>query len=139
MDSEKSLTLSLLDYQDGVMSISGQHEEMLLVRATGEIERIDTIDLGFPIGLEAEISQFVAQMQVPLEPGDGIVLYTDGITEAENWRGDRYSLGRLCYVVQHEWYRSAADIQDSVIQDVQQFIGKHDIYDDITLLVVKRK
>lgn len=139
MDSEKSLTLSLLDYQDGVMSISGQHEEVLLVRATGKIERIDTIDLGFPIGLEAEISQFVEQIQVVLEPGDGIVLYTDGITEAENWRGDHYGLGRLCHVVQHEWYRSAADIQNSVIQDVQQFIGKHDIYDDITLLVVKRK
>ncbi|MGJ3254124.1 MAG: PP2C family protein-serine/threonine phosphatase [Elainellaceae cyanobacterium] len=139
MDSEKSLTLSLLDYQDGVMSISGQHEEVLLVRATGKIERIDTIDLGFPIGLEAEISQFVEQIQVALEPGDGIVLYTDGITEAENWRGDHYGLGRLCHVVQHEWYHSAADIQNSVIQDVQQFIGTHDIYDDITLLVVKRK
>ncbi|HBB31881.1 MAG TPA: hypothetical protein DDZ80_26350 [Cyanobacteria bacterium UBA8803] len=62
---------------------------MILVRRGGKVERIDTIDLGFPLGLEADIAPFVAQAEVKLNPGDGVVLYTDGITEAENIEGVR--------------------------------------------------
>ena len=61
MNSDKNLTLCLIDYQQGRLSLSGQHEEMVVVRAGGEVERIDTIDLGFPIGLEETIEDFVFQ------------------------------------------------------------------------------
>src|SRR5205823_215691 len=50
MRSDKNLTLALLTYVQGQVSISGQHEEALIVRHGGAIERIDTIDLGFPLG-----------------------------------------------------------------------------------------
>lgn len=49
MGSDKNLTLALLDYRDGCLSLSGQHEEMIVVRS-GVVERIETIDLGFPLG-----------------------------------------------------------------------------------------
>ena len=55
MNSDKNLTLALLNYADRKISISGQHEETLVVRKDGKIERIDTIYLGFSIGLDAEI------------------------------------------------------------------------------------
>ena len=60
-NSGKNLSLSLLDYEGGTLRLSGQHEEMIVVRG-GKVERIDTLDLGFPIGLEAEIADFVAQI-----------------------------------------------------------------------------
>ena len=47
MNSDKNLTLALLNYANGRISISGQHEETLVVRKDGKIERIDTMDLGF--------------------------------------------------------------------------------------------
>jgi len=138
MNSECSLTLLLLDYCDGVLRLSGQHEEMLVVRHHGAIERVNTLDLGFPIGLEADISLFIAQVEVQLAPNDGIVLYTDGITEAENSVRDYYSVERLMAVVQQNWSLTAQEIQRAVIHDVHQYIGNHKVYDDITLLVIKR-
>ncbi|HEY9636400.1 MAG TPA: SpoIIE family protein phosphatase [Coleofasciculaceae cyanobacterium] len=138
MNSDKNLTLLLLDYQQGQLRLSGQHEEMIIVRG-GKVERIDTIDLGFPIGLEADIDDFVAQTQVQLHPGDVVVLYTDGITEAENPQRVHYGIERLCEVVRLYWQHSANQIQQAVIDDVRQHIGKQKVYDDITLLVLKQK
>lgn len=139
MNSEKNLSLSLLDYKDRIISLSGQHEEMIVVRSGGKIERIDTIDLGFPIGLEADISDFVAQTFIQLEPGDIVVLYTDGITEAENKSGVRYGVEHFCEVISHNWQQSAEAIRQAVIEDVRRHIGGHKVYDDITLLVLKQK
>src|SRR5919202_742235 len=84
MRCEKHLTLTLIDYEKGVLSLSGQHEAMIVVRSNGSVEQIDTMDLGFPIGLTEDIADFVAEARVQLNPGDVVVLYTDGITEAED-------------------------------------------------------
>ena len=139
MNSDKTLTLCLLDYHDRTLRLSGQHEEMLVVRNGGLVERIDTIDLGFPIGLEPDITDFVAETQVQLNSGDLVVLYTDGITEAENMAKVPYGLERLCDVIQSNWQSSAAQIKQIVIEDVRQHIGEQKVYDDITLLVLKQQ
>jgi two-component system sensor histidine kinase ChiS len=74
MNAEKSLTLALLSYQDGQLCLTGQHEEMIVVRQ-GKLELIDTVDLGFPIGLEEDIAQLVNQVTVSLNAGDVVILY----------------------------------------------------------------
>jgi len=139
MDSDKNLTLCLLDYQSGELKLSGQHEEMVVVRRDGQVELVDTIDLGFPIGLDNDIADFIDQTTVQLHPGDGVVLYTDGITEAENTDGEQYGLERLCGVVSRHWSQSAEEIKETVIADVRQHIGEQEVYDDITLVVLKQK
>jgi serine phosphatase RsbU (regulator of sigma subunit) len=139
MDSDKNMSLCLLDYQDGKVRISGQHEEVLIVRKGGMIQRIDTNDLGFPIGLEADIFDFVAYADVQLLPGDTIVLYTDGITEAEDLNGELYGLKRLTQVIKHNWQKPAEEIKQAVIDDLWKFIGNQSLLDDITLVVLKQK
>jgi two-component system sensor histidine kinase ChiS len=139
MNSDKNLSLSLLDYQQGQLCLSGQHEEMIVVRADGFLERIDTIDLGFPIGLEEDIADFISHTQVQLHPGDVVVLYTDGITEAENLEGQQYGIERLCEVVRDNRQQSAEQIKQTVLDNVRAHIGKQKVYDDITLLVLKQK
>ncbi|EDN65183.1 hypothetical protein BGP_6129 [Beggiatoa sp. PS] len=57
------------------------------------------MDLGFPIGLDEEIAEFVNQITVPLNAGNVVVLYTDGITEVQNLAGKMYGLERLCEVI----------------------------------------
>jgi two-component system sensor histidine kinase ChiS len=139
MNSDKNLSLSLLDYQQGQLRLSGQHEELIVVRADGCLERFDTIDLGFPIGLEEDIADFIAHTQVQLHPGDVVVLYTDGITEAENLAGEQYGIERLCEVVRCNRHQSALAIKQVVLDDVRSHIGQQKVYDDITLLILKQK
>ena len=139
MGTDKNLTLALLDYTAGEMRLSGQHEEMLVVRHGGCVERVETVDLGFPIGLVNEIAGYIQYRTVGLAPGDGVVLYTDGITEAENAAGEQYGLVRLCAVVGQYWAQPAEVIKEAVVADVQRHIGGHQVYDDVTLVVVKQQ
>ena len=139
MDSQKSLTLAILDYWEGHISISGQHEEVLIVRANGCVERIDTIDLGMPIGLDDDIDCFISQETVNLEIGDGVVLYTDGILEAINLEGKQYGMERFCSAIQRGWGRDSQGVRQTVIEDMRHFIGEQRVYDDIALLVLKRQ
>ena len=139
MGGDKNLTLCLLDYAAGEVKVSGQHEEMIVVRKGGTVERVDTIDLGFPVGLVDDISAFVGQTTVRLAPGDGIVLYTDGVTEAENMANQQYGLERLCTVVSRHWSESAEAIKEAVVSDVAAYIGSQTVYDDITLVVLKQQ
>jgi serine phosphatase RsbU (regulator of sigma subunit) len=139
MGTDKNLTLALLDYAKGEVKLSGQHEEMIVVRKGGDVELIDTIDLGFPIALDSDIADFIHQKTVQLESGDGVVLYTDGITEAENLDGEHYGQERLCEVVKVHWSEPAEAIKEAVVRDVRRHIGEQTVYDDITLVVVKQQ
>ena len=139
MKSDKNASLALLDYQEGMLKLSGQHEEMIVVRCNGSVERFDTIDLGFPIGLDVDITEFVAEKLVQLYTGDVVVLYTDGITEAENMKKMLYGLERLIEVVTINWQRTAGEIRHAVIDDVRSHIGEQKVFDDITLLILKQK
>jgi len=139
MKSKKNLTLSLLDYQNGRLQLTGQHEYVLWVHKDSYVEPIDTLELGFIIGMVADIAKFVSQKALLLQPGDGIVLYTDGITEALNPEKVEYGLERLCQVISCHWQHCAKDISQTIIADVRQHIGTQKVFDDMTLLVLKRK
>ncbi len=139
MDCDRSLTLSLLNYHAGTLRLSGQHEELIIVRENGSLERIDTMDLGFPIGLVPDISTFVGYTNITLNSGDVVVLYTDGIPEAENEAGELYGIDRICRIATQHRHRSADEIQQAIVADVRRHIGNHQVYDDITLLVFKQK
>jgi PAS domain S-box-containing protein len=143
MRVDKSLTLSRLDYvraqTGGQMRLSGQHEHLLVVRASGEIELVDTLMLGLPLGLEASIERHIAEHFITLAAGDGVVLYTDGITEAESIDGEQYGLERLQAVVLEHWRQSAKAISAEVISDVYTYIAEHTVFDDISLVIIKQR
>ena len=139
MDSAKNLTLSLIDYSDGELNLTGQHEEVILARSNGEVELLDTTDLGFPIGLDDEIADFVGEQKIKLDAGDVAVLFTDGITEAEDIHGKLYGIDKLCEVIKQNRHLNSAEIKDAVIEDVRSHIGLQEVFDDITLLVLKQK
>jgi len=132
------MTLCLLDYADSEIKLSGQHDSPIVVRVGGKVELVDTMNLGFPIGLDDEIADFINQTTIQLAEGDGVVLYTDGITEAENEAGEMYGVQRLCEVVSQYWSCSAEEIKDAVIADVEDYIGEAEIFNDITLVILKQ-
>jgi PAS domain S-box-containing protein len=143
MHADKSMTIARLDYQEvdqgGSLRISGQHEHLLVLRNTGEVEVVDTLMLGLPVGLEPSIKQYIAEHSLLLAQGDGIVIYTDGITEAENVAAEQYGLERLCSVVSKYWHQPAKAISEHVVADVNAHIAGHTIFDDMSLVVLKQQ
>lgn len=135
---DRTMSLSLLDYQGGVLTLAGQHEEVLVVRQGGEVERIDTMDLGLPIGIEPDIGDFIGLIEVPVAPGEVVALYTDGITEAEDAKGEHYGVERMVAVLEARRGESAAAIRDALIADVMRHVGGSKIHDDITTVIIKR-
>ncbi|TLX14385.1 SpoIIE family protein phosphatase [Rhizobium sp. MHM7A] len=136
---DKHLTLAFLDYDGKELILSGQHEEVVIIRSNGEIQRIDTMDLGIPIGLEADISAFIKTREIAFEKGDLILLHTDGVTEAENGAGELFGIERLCSEALRLKGQSADKVVSGIVARLMQFIGSQKIYDDITLLAVRHR
>jgi sigma-B regulation protein RsbU (phosphoserine phosphatase) len=67
-----------------------------------------------------------------------MLLYTDGITEAESPSGELYGFERLCEsAFRHSRQGSAEDIKQGIIRDLMRHIGTQKIHDDITLVVMR--
>jgi sigma-B regulation protein RsbU (phosphoserine phosphatase) len=79
------------------------------------------------------------QGTVELGPGDVLVLYTDGITEASNAQENLYGTERLIQAVQAHLGRPVQAIQDSLLADVHVFLGAAPQADDIALVIVARE
>lgn len=135
----KHLSLAFVDYADDKVTIAGQHEEVIIIRKDGAVERLDTMDLGFPIGLEENIHDFLASTTLPFAAGDTMVLYTDGVTEAESEGGKLYGIEKLVAAAERAHLGSAAEIAEAIIADVKRHIGTQKVHDDITLVVLKHR
>jgi serine phosphatase RsbU (regulator of sigma subunit) len=137
MGCDRNLTFSLLQYQDNLVTISGQHEEVLIVRGNGTSERHDTLELGFPLGLEEDITGFIGERRIPLQSGDVLVVYTDGITEAANSAGCLFGVERLSEAVRLSHAQPADAIRQAVLGSLREHVGNECLRDDISLLVIK--
>ncbi|AZN98269.1 HAMP domain-containing protein [Mesorhizobium sp. M9A.F.Ca.ET.002.03.1.2] len=138
-NTNKHLSLAFLDFRDERVTLSGQHEEVLVVRGDGDVERIDTVDLGLPVGLEKDIKPFIATRDIPFARGDVIVLHTDGVTEAENSEGKLFGLDRLSKSASEHHGGSAEEIKTGIIEDLMAHIGTQKIHDDITLVIMRHR
>lgn len=139
MGSYKNMTLMLLEYEAGVLRLSGQHEELIIVRRSGQVENIDTFELGFPLGLESDITHLVSETTLQLKSGDLAALYTDGVTEAMNPDKEQYGLERLQRVLALHRHLTAEEIRQAVIRDVRDWIKTQKVFDDITLVILKQQ
>ena len=74
-----------------------------------------------------------------MQPGDLLVLYTDGITEAEGSSGVLYGLDRLIQSAVNTHLLGAEHAAAAIIADLKAHIGMHRVHDDITLVVVKHR
>lgn len=78
------------------------------------------------------------QDSVALTPGDVVVIYSDGVTEAVDGDDQEFGDERLCEVVTQHRTRSAADILEALFDAVERHQSNQPQYDDITAVVIKR-
>jgi len=94
---------------------------------------------GMPIGMVPDelFTAAIADQLEPFGPGDILVLYTDGITEAPNEDGKEFSGARLADAVRLGCLKSAREINDGILEAVERFVGDVPQQDDLTLVTVK--
>jgi len=115
-----------------LMFCNAGHNPPLIYGADG-LRRIETG--GMPVGL-FEMAPYSCDT-LTMKPGDLLVLYSDGVTEAQNLAGEEFGEARLVQVMER-YARGGADIVlDQIISAVKEFAHGAEQYDDVTALVVK--
>jgi len=92
---------------------------------------------GMPLGIEEE-AQF-EQRRLNCAPGDCLLLFTDGVTDAINDMGERFSLSKLQRFGQENYQAAAQNIIGALENELLDFAGQTPQFDDITIVVAKRK
>lgn len=109
------------------------HPPPLLVRAKGrQVEELSAH--GTVLGISCE--EGYGESRVRLQPGERIVLYTDGLIEAFGPKGDIFGLGRLKRIVQAHGGQNAERLLRTIEKELMAFTGKKALRDDVTLLVI---
>ena len=119
--------------EDGVELCNAGHCRPLVLRSAAT-ERIDST--GLPLGLFTEGGYTVRH--ITLDPGDSLVLYSDGITEAQDPAGEVYDENRFIESLRGSGVCDAAAMADDVLRDVARFRASGPQQDDITLLMLQR-
>lgn len=126
----------ILDLETGVVEYSdGGHEPPFVRRADGTIERLAK-QPGMALGVFEDAAYQTARFQ--LNPGDAMVLFTDGVSEAANGADDLFTVGRIetaLATVRPD--RSARTLAQGLADDVRVFVGATPQSDDIAILVVR--
>lgn len=91
---------------------------------------------GIPIGMFDEVTWKSAQ--IPFPPDHFLVLYTDGVTEAQNAAQELFDEDRLIKASVAHKHSPAKDIHTSILQTIQTFVADAPQFDDITLMVIRR-
>lgn len=140
-NSNRFVTLFYSEYnpRTGILAYTNAaHNPPLLWQSeTQTISRLDT--KGMLVGLDAHSEYEDAQIQ--LFPGDTIIYYTDGVTDAVNQYGDRFDEENLheCFAWACQNCPSSQTILDYLFDRVLQFIGENRSIDDMTLVVMQVK
>jgi serine phosphatase RsbU (regulator of sigma subunit) len=104
---------------------------------TGKAEYIK--DKGVALGMVRNNSycNFIEANKFEYQPGDIMVLYTDGITEAKSAKGDEFGYDQLAKVLLEVKDLSARQIQEHMISKLYEFTGTENINDDYTTMIIK--
>jgi serine phosphatase RsbU (regulator of sigma subunit) len=132
-----TLFYGVYDPRDGTIEyINAGHLPPMIRRADQRIERVDPTAGGIALGL-FEGSTYSTH-RVALAPGDAIVLYSDGITEAENARGEPFDEAGLARVLSAHAASDPEATARAILDAVDRHAGEVRLHDDLTALVLRR-
>jgi len=115
--------------------INAGHNNPILRRAGGQIERLDVG--GLPFGIMPEVSYESAQ--ATLAPGDWLIIFTDGLVEAENSRQEEYGETRLLAAIDAAQSTEPEEMLRRLMFELDAFVGTTPQHDDVTCMLLKAK
>jgi serine phosphatase RsbU (regulator of sigma subunit) len=129
-------TAFLAEFEPGsrmLTYINAGHNAPILRRRSGAIERLT--NGGLPLGIMADAAY--QSGNVTLQPGDWLVIFTDGVVEAMNIRGEEYEEERLLQVLAAGAATTPDELLRRIMGDLDAFVGATPQHDDITCLLLK--
>jgi sigma-B regulation protein RsbU (phosphoserine phosphatase) len=135
---EKYVTAALVELApaSGALTFVGAgHLDNLVLRASGDVEAL--VSTGTPLGLFSADTPY-DQSTHQLDAGDALVLFSDGVTEAQNTEGDEFGEARLFEVLRACPGRPGTEVIDRVFAAIDAFAAGAPQFDDITVLVARR-
>jgi phosphoserine phosphatase RsbU/P len=135
LGADRYVTCMALRLDEESITFAGKHQDILLYRArTGTIEQISTD--GVWLGIVDDVQGQFTDLTAPIEEGDVLLLYTDGVTEAMNDKRQLFGEQRLKKALARSARLEVEEIVEAVQKDVWAFM--HRQKDDLTVVAVKR-
>ena len=135
-DAAMFVTVFYAEYNpaDGVLTYAnGGHNPPVIVHADGSSTVLPQTN-GIALGILSDVEY--EQNSVTLSPGDALVLYTDGVTEAVNTRNEEFEMERLRAVLSEESSHDVRKMNEAVFQAVNTFAGEMPQFDDMTCMTL---
>lgn len=135
---EKYVTAALVDVVPGsgrLRLVSAGHVDTVILRADGRVVSLPST--GTPLGLLPPGLPY-SEREETLGAGDTLVLFSDGVTEAQNAADEEFGDERLIACLRQRADAPAAAVIDHVLEAIDAFAGGAPQFDDITLMVVRR-
>lgn len=128
----------VLDPEEGTLTYTNAGHNPPIMVKTGEDSKVFAlVRTGMPLGIESDASW--DRSTISFTAGDKLILYTDGITEAQNGAGDFYDENFLVETIMNSFDGSAFQLQDEILKQVKLFTDGAPQYDDITLMILERE
>jgi serine phosphatase RsbU (regulator of sigma subunit) len=115
---------------------AGHLPPMLVHRGQNGTFSVQRLEDGGPV-LGLLPGAFYLQGEVAVGPGDLLVMFSDGITEAENTSGEDFGESRLLEAICNNWDAPTRNLCDAVLGDLRSFLGDLDPQDDQTLMIIR--
>jgi sigma-B regulation protein RsbU (phosphoserine phosphatase) len=113
--------------------INAGHNQPILRRSNGSIERLDVG--GLPLGIQPEAKYESASITVA--PGDWLLIFTDGLVEAENSHQEEFGETRVLSTIATGAALSPSEMLKRLMTELDQFVGQTPQHDDVTLMLLK--
>ena len=135
-----TMTYAVIDLERLTLTAARAGHTPLIVVSDGQSEVLipDGMVLGLRLpGASHRFEELLEEHTRVLKPGDVVVLYTDGITEAMDSAGELFGDEALARVLATQHTQSAAGIRERVVREVRAFVGDAEPHDDMTMVVLK--
>ena len=135
-----SMAYVILEQGNSTLTLSrAGHDAPLHYRASdGEVTKVKPPGMALGIDSGGVFNRITSDFSLTLETDDCLVLYTDGVTEALDAKGDEFGLAKVIESIQSSASTGAAGVIAKITESLRNFVGSQPQHDDITLIVIRK-
>jgi serine phosphatase RsbU (regulator of sigma subunit) len=135
LGSHHYMTMSILKLRDSAIEVAGHHQDILIYRAAKNTVEVQPTT-GTWLGITDEIEHFVAPIHIPIGVDDRVLLFTDGLTEAQRSAGDMFGQERLLKLFAMYAAGAPAEAAAGILGEIRAFQAAQ--HDDMTMLLIRK-